>query len=51
MSAVKGAKDKEDGDSVDFWEFDHERSAWTMNHVRPRKRLYTPVGKNCQQAQ
>ena len=47
MSVVKGAVDKENGDDVDFWEYDHERSAWKMNHVRPRKRLYTPVGKNC----
>ena len=47
MSVVKGAVDKENGDNVDFWEYDHERSAWKMNHVRPRKRLYTPVGKNC----
>ena len=47
MSAVKRVKGNEDGDSVDFWEFDHERSAWKMNHVRLRQRLYTPVGKNC----
>ena len=46
MSTVKGVKGNEGGDSVDFWELDHERSAWKMNHVRPRKRLYTPVGKD-----
>ena len=43
----RGAVDKKNGDNVDFWEYDYERSAWKMNHVRPRKRLYTPVGKNC----
>ena len=47
MSAVKGVKGSEGSDNVDFWEFDHERSACEMNHVRPRKRLYTPIGKDC----
>ena len=35
------------GPQGDFWEFDESRSAWKMIHVRPRKRLYAPVGKDC----
>lgn len=31
----------------DYWEYDSSRSAWKCVHVRPRKRLYAPVGKDC----
>ena len=40
-------RNADDGNPGDFWEYDSSRGAWKMVHVRPRKRLYAPVGKDC----
>ena len=32
---------------VDYWEFDDQKGAWKRVHIRPRKRLFTPVGNDC----
>ena len=32
---------------LDYWEFDKDKIAWKRVHVKPRKRLYTPVGRSC----
>ena len=32
---------------LDYWVFDRDRVAWKRVHVKPRKRLYTPVGRSC----
>ena len=32
---------------LETWEYDSLKLAWEMNHVRPCKRLYAPVGKDC----
>ena len=49
--AAPGVQDhgrsSDDSNPGDFWEYDDLKSAWKMNHVRPRKRLYAPVGKDC----
>ena len=37
---------QEDKES-DHWMFDKERQAWKRVHVRPRKRLYAPTGRDC----
>jgi len=31
----------------DFWEFDDCKKAWCKVHIRPRKRLFAPVGGDC----
>ena len=36
-----------DEKSNDYWEFDKEKGAWCKVHVRPRKRLFAPVGNDC----
>lgn len=36
-----------DEKSNDFWEFDKEKGAWCKVHIRPRKRLFAPVGNDC----
>ena len=48
-SGVKGAKSLVEGNSEtkDYWEFDEERHAWVLVHLRPRKRLFAPVGEDC----
>ena len=33
--------------SNDFWEFDKGKGAWCKIHIRPRKRLFAPVGNDC----
>ncbi|CAE7029195.1 GIP [Symbiodinium natans] len=35
------------GADLDYWDFDSKRMAWKRVHVKPRKRLYTPVGRHC----
>ena len=40
-------RSSDDSNPRDFGEYDDLKSAWKMNHVRPRKRLYAPVGKDC----
>ena len=35
------------GGENDYWEFDETKKAWKRVHVRPRKRLFTPVGNDC----
>ena len=40
-------RSSDDSNPGDFWEYNDLKSAWKMNHVRPRKRLYAPVGKDC----
>ena len=32
---------------MDFWEYDDNKNAWKRVHLRPRKRLFTPVGNDC----
>ncbi len=32
---------------LDYWEFDDQKGAWKRVHIRPRKRLFTPVGNDC----
>ena len=32
---------------VDFWEYDDNKNVWKRVHLRPRKRLFTPVGNDC----
>lgn len=44
---AKGGKDVSNEKLGDYWEYDQTKSAWTCVHVRPRKRLYAPVGKDC----
>ena len=31
----------------DYWEFDDGKKAWCKIHVRPRKKLFAPVGGDC----
>ena len=31
---------------MDFWEYDDNKNAWKRVHLRPRKRLFTPVGND-----
>ena len=31
----------------DFWMFDKDRKAWKRVHLRPRKRLFAPTGRDC----
>ena len=31
----------------DYWDFDEAKAAWKRIHVRPRKRLFTPLGNDC----
>ena len=48
--AVKHNQERNQGGSQldnDYWEFDGDKLAWKRVHVRPRKRLYTPIGRNC----
>ena len=33
-------------DEHDYWSFDEQKGAWKRVHVRPRKRLFTPMTKN-----
>ena len=33
--------------SNDFWEFDQSKGAWCRVHVKPRKKLFAPVGNDC----
>ena len=48
-SDVKGAKSLVEGNSEtkDYLEFDEARHAWVRVHLRPRKRLFAPVGNDC----
>ena len=48
-SDVKGAKSlvEDNSETKDYWEFDEARHAWVLVHLRPRKRLFAPVGKDC----
>ena len=32
---------------LDYWEYDDNKNAWKRVHLRPRKRLFTPVGNDC----
>ena len=36
-----------DQQESDFWVYDKDYRAWKRVHVRPRKRLFAPVGKDC----
>ena len=36
-----------DQQESDFWMYDKDYRAWKRVHVRPRKRLFAPVGKDC----
>ena len=31
----------------DYWSFDRDRKAWKRVHLRPRKRLFAPTGRDC----
>ena len=31
----------------DYWSFDRDRKAWKRVHLRPRKRLFAPTGREC----
>jgi len=44
---AKGPEPKDPQKLGDFWEYDDSKAAWKMVHLRPRKRLYAPVGKDC----
>ena len=46
MPALDSSEFKGGGDG-DFWEFDTDRKAWNRVHVRPRKKLFAPVGRDC----
>ena len=35
------------GGDLDYWDFDTYCMAWKRVHVKPQKRLYTPVGRHC----
>ena len=37
----------QDDKESDHWLFDKGRGAWQRVHVRPRKRLFAPTGKDC----
>ena len=41
------SKVQDDQKLNDYWEFDHEKGAWCKVHLRPRKRLFAPVGNDC----
>ena len=32
---------------LDYWEFDEDKLGWQRVHIKPRKRLYTPIGRSC----
>ena len=34
-------------DQYDYWEFDVGLLAWKRVHVKPRKKMYIPIGKHC----
>ena len=36
-----------DQEENDFLSYDEQKGAWKRVHVRPRKRLFTPMTKNC----
>ena len=46
MPALDSSEFKAGGDG-EFWEFDTDRKAWNRVHVRPRKKLFAPVGRDC----
>ena len=46
MPALDSSEFKGGGDG-DFWEFDTDRKAWKRVDVRPRKKLFAPVGRDC----
>ena len=30
-----------------YWEFDKDKLGWKRVHIKPHKRLYTPIGRSC----
>ena len=45
--AAPFANSHDDDQDSDYWVFDKDRKAWQRIHLRPRKRLYAPTGKDC----
>ena len=46
VPAAPFAESHQEDQGSDHWMFDKERQAWKRVHVRPRKRLYAPTGKD-----
>eukprot|EP00435_Cladocopium_sp_Y103_P060485 s1600_g22.t1 len=47
VPAAPFAESHQEDQESDHWMFDKERQAWKRVHVRPRKRLYAPTGRDC----
>ena len=45
--AAPFASSHDNGQESDYWSFDKDRKAWKRVHIRPRKRLFAPTGKDC----
>ena len=45
--AAPFARSHDDEQESDYWSFDKDRKAWKRVHLRPRKRMFAPTGKDC----
>jgi len=43
----KSTPETSEESSNDFWEFEKGKGAWRKIHIKPRKRLFAPVGNDC----